>query len=60
MTTHVFIVNGATFKLQGEDYQRIRAAFQEFNANNFRRCAALRYIEYQLEENKLVFTKAEY
>jgi len=38
-----------------EKYRNIIASFNEFNVRNSRRCENLRYIEYHLENNNLIF-----
>ncbi len=43
-----------------EKYQRIIATFNDFNTRNSRRCENLKYIEYHLENNDLIFEIIEY
>ncbi|MCK4386793.1 MAG: DUF91 domain-containing protein [Candidatus Pacebacteria bacterium] len=43
-----------------EKYRGIIATFDEFNTRNSRRCENLKYIEYHLENNELVFEVIEY
>ena len=41
-------------------YQGVIATFNDFNRRNSRRCEHLKYIEYHLENNDLVFEKINY
>lgn len=43
-----------------EKYQKIIATFSEFNTRNSRRCENLKYIEYHLDGNNLVFEEVNY
>jgi RecB family endonuclease NucS len=43
-----------------EKYRNIIASFNEFNMRNSRRCENLRYIEYHLEDNNLIFEVITY
>jgi len=43
-----------------EKYRNIIASFNEFNMRNSRRCEKLRYIEYHLENNNLIFEVITY
>ena len=43
-----------------EKYQKIIETFTKFNARNARRCENLKYIEYHLENSKLIFEVIEY
>jgi len=43
-----------------EKYRNIIASFDEFNMHNSRRCENLRYIEYHLENNNLIFEVIAY
>jgi len=41
-------------------YRKIVESFNNFNTNNARRCSNLKYIEYHLEDNNLVFEETSY
>jgi len=43
-----------------EKYQKIIATFNEFNTRNSRRCENLKYVEYHLEGDNLVFEEVNY
>jgi len=43
-----------------EKYQKIISTFNDFNTRNYRRCNNLKYIEYHLENNDLVFGEINY
>ncbi len=43
-----------------EKYQRIIATFNDFNTQNSRRCSNLKYIEYHLEDDNLIFEEINY
>src|SRR3989344_6521240 len=43
-----------------EKYQRIITTFNDFNTRNSRRCENLKYVEYHLENNDLIFEVIEY
>lgn len=43
-----------------EKYQRIIDTFNDFNTRNSRRCNSLKYIEYHLENDNLVFEETNY
>ena len=45
---------------QAEKYQKIIATFKEFNTQNSRRCENLKYVEYYLDGDNLVFEEVNY
>jgi len=57
---HPFLVSKRIDDKNTERYQKIIATFNDFNTRNSRRCEHLKYIEYHLEDNDLVFEEINY
>ena len=55
-----FLVSKRIDNKTTERYQKIVDAFNDFNDQNSRRCNNLKYIEYHLENDDLVFEKVNY
>jgi len=57
---HPFLVSKRIDNKNTERYQKIIATFNDFNARNSKRCEHLKYIEYHIEDDDLVFEKINY
>jgi len=55
-----FLVSKRIDNRNTEKYQKIVDTFNDFNDRNVRRCSNLKYIEYHLDNNDLVFEKINY
>ncbi|OGY41243.1 MAG: DUF91 domain-containing protein [Candidatus Buchananbacteria bacterium RBG_13_39_9] len=57
---HPILVSKKIDNKSTEKYQKIIATFNDFNTRNSRRCESLKYVEYHLENNDLIFEEINY